>query len=139
MEPQLFSADTYPKCPLLLADGVWLLGNYHFNLFYIRGERRSALVELGVTAVVDTVIAQLAALDTAPDYLVLTHPHADHMTGLPGLMDRYPRSRPGLWQGGKGVRHPSQGFGSDAQRRCLHFPSNGRGGFCPGAPPPGSL
>ena len=83
----------YTNCPLELISNVWLLGNYFFNLYLVKGTRACALVEMGVTAVVDAVIGQLDRLGVAPDYLVLTHPHADHITGLPGLMEKYPRAR----------------------------------------------
>jgi glyoxylase-like metal-dependent hydrolase (beta-lactamase superfamily II) len=78
--------------PQMLGPDLWVLGNYFFNLYLVRGERASALVEVGVSAVVDTVIDQLEELEIVPDYLVLTHPHADHFTGLRGLRERYPRA-----------------------------------------------
>ncbi len=83
----------YKHCPLELTTDVWLLGNYFFNLYLVKGTRACALVEMGVTAVIDAVIGQLDRLGVSPDYLVLTHPHADHITGLPGLIEKYPRAR----------------------------------------------
>jgi len=83
----------FEECPIELADDIWLLGNYFFNLYLVRGEKAVALIEMGVTAVVDAVIGQLESLGVSPDYLVLTHPHSDHITGLPGLMERYPGAR----------------------------------------------
>jgi glyoxylase-like metal-dependent hydrolase (beta-lactamase superfamily II) len=83
----------YRNCPLALTADIWLVGNYFFNLYLIRGARACALVEMGVTAVVDTVIGQLDRLGVSPDYLVLTHPHADHINGMPGFMKRYPQAR----------------------------------------------
>ena len=80
----------YEACPLELDEEIWLLGNYFFNLYLVRGSHACALVEMGVSAVVDAVIGQLEGLGVSPDYLVLTHPHADHITGLPGLMEAYP-------------------------------------------------
>lgn len=74
-----------------LADGLWVLGNYFFNLYLLQGEQGSALVEAGISAVVDDVISQLEALKISPTFLVVTHPHADHVTGLPGLKARYPQ------------------------------------------------
>jgi beta-lactamase superfamily II metal-dependent hydrolase len=41
----------------------------------------------------DRVIGQLEALGVEPDYLIPSHPHSDHITGLPGLMERYPGAR----------------------------------------------
>ena len=83
----------YTNCPLELTADIRQLGNYFFNLYLVQGTRACALVEMGVTAVVDAVIGQLDRLGVSPDYLVLTHPHADHITGLPGLMEKYPRAR----------------------------------------------
>lgn len=78
--------------PQALGPDLWVLGNYFFNLYLVRGQQASALVEAGVSAVVDTVIDQMEGLKIVPDYLVLTHPHADHFTGLSGLRERYPRA-----------------------------------------------
>jgi 2-aminobenzoylacetyl-CoA thioesterase len=83
----------YKNCPLELTEDIWLVGNYFFNQYLIRGTRACALVEMGVTAVVDAAIAQLDSLGAFPDYLVLAHPHTDHITGLPGFMQRYPGAR----------------------------------------------
>ena len=79
--------------PIELGDDIRLLGNYFFSLYLVRGANASALIEMGVTAVVDAVIGQLESLGVSPDYLVLTHPHTDHIAGLPGLMARYPAAR----------------------------------------------
>ena len=79
--------------PIELGDDIRLLGNYFFSLYLVRGANASALIEMGVTAVVDAVIGQLESLGVSPDYLVLTHPHTDHIAGLPGLMERYPGAR----------------------------------------------
>ncbi|HSH70748.1 MAG TPA: MBL fold metallo-hydrolase [Deferrisomatales bacterium] len=76
--------------PIALTDGLHLLGNDDSNLHFIRGARATALVEVGISGVVDAVIEQLHGLGAAPDYLVVTHPHADHVTGLAGLQQRFP-------------------------------------------------
>ena len=81
--------DTFPQ---QLADNLWALGNYHYNLYLVRGASRTALVEVGVSAVVDEVLRQLEELGAEPDYLVVTHPHADHLTGLAGLRERFPEA-----------------------------------------------
>lgn len=75
--------------PRKLAEGLWVLGNYYFNLYLIRGELASALVEVGVSGIVDEVIDQLESLRIQPTFLVVTHPHADHCTGLDGLKERF--------------------------------------------------
>jgi glyoxylase-like metal-dependent hydrolase (beta-lactamase superfamily II) len=79
--------------PEKLTSNLWLLGTFHFNSYLIAGDKASVLVEASVSAVVDRVITQLESLNISPDFLVLTHPHADHFTGLPALMERYPNTR----------------------------------------------
>lgn len=76
--------------PRKLAKDVWLLGNFYFNLFLIKGTTSSVLIELGVSGITDRVIQQLDSLGVTPEYLVMTHPHADHLTGLPGLLEKFP-------------------------------------------------
>jgi len=75
--------------PRPLADSFWVLGNYHFNVYLVQGRQASALIETGVSGTVDEVIRQLEALRIAPTFVVVTHPHADHVTGLDGLRERY--------------------------------------------------
>jgi glyoxylase-like metal-dependent hydrolase (beta-lactamase superfamily II) len=72
---------------------ITLLGNYWFNLYLVRGDDLCALVETGVSGTVDLLISQMDALGAAPDIILVTHPHADHITGLPGLRSRYPKAR----------------------------------------------
>jgi len=76
--------------PTLLSENLWVLGNYYFNLYLIQGNNASALIEVGISAITDTVITQLESLNVSPTYLVVTHPHADHLTGLEGLYRRFP-------------------------------------------------
>jgi glyoxylase-like metal-dependent hydrolase (beta-lactamase superfamily II) len=68
---------------------LWVLGNYYFNVYLVKGEQASALIETGVSGTVDEVIRQLESLRISPSFLVVTHPHADHVTGLDGLRERY--------------------------------------------------
>ena len=76
--------------PLALTDNLFVLGNYYFNLYLVQGKNGSALIEAGISAIADRVIQQIEALDISPTYLVITHPHADHVTGLGALRERYP-------------------------------------------------
>ena len=93
--------------PLHLDEHLAVMGHYFFNLYLFRGRSKTALVETGVSAVVDRVIAQLEALDAAPDYLVITHPHPDHITGLDGLTARYPKAQVVAATGAQGfATHP---------------------------------
>ncbi|WP_022667766.1 MBL fold metallo-hydrolase [Desulfospira joergensenii] len=78
--------------PMVLTPGVTLLGNYFFNLFLVRGKKKSALFETGISGIVDRVIDQLESLGVEPDYLIPSHPHSDHITGLPGLAERFPKA-----------------------------------------------
>ena len=89
MDIKVGSANPFPR---MLAEGLWVLGNYHFNLYLVKGEQASALIEVGISAVVDEVIRQLDALAVRPTYLVVTHPHSDHVTGLAGLKESFPEA-----------------------------------------------
>jgi len=84
---------SYTSLPKKLADGLWLLGNYYFNLYLARGDKASALMEMGVSATADEVAAQLGKIGTSPDYLVVMHPHGDHINGLPVLKEYFPSAR----------------------------------------------
>ncbi|MEE4357943.1 MAG: MBL fold metallo-hydrolase [Desulfococcaceae bacterium] len=88
-------------CPALLSENVWLLGNYFFNLYLIQGSQASALVEIGISAITDEVIAQLESLEISPAYLIPSHPHTDHITGLEGLRKQYPDAQIVAAQGAK--------------------------------------
>ncbi len=80
--------------PATLSENFWVLGNYFFNLYLVRGNKASALIEVGISAITDSVIRQLESLNISPTYLVVTHPHSDHLTGLEGLRKRYPGAIP---------------------------------------------
>ena len=98
------------KFPMEIDSSVKVLGNYFFNLFLVMGSRYTALFEVGISAVVDRVIGQLEDLGMEPDYLIPSHPHSDHMTGLPGLMERYPRARVVAGRGAaEFIAHPKAG------------------------------
>jgi len=79
--------------PQKLADGLWLLGNSYFNLYLAQGEEASVLIELGVSAIADEVADQLGKLGAAPDYLIVMHPHGDHINGLPILKEYFPAAQ----------------------------------------------
>ncbi len=126
---------TLSDYPMTLSSRVTLVGNYYINLFLVQGNQKTALFEAGISGVVDTVIHQLEHLGMAPDYLIVSHPHSDHITGLTGLMERFPETEvitgPGA---GKFVSHPKAGplmLAEDA------FMSKGLAarGVTPGRPP----
>ena len=90
MKDHYIPEDTFP---IKIDQNVLILGNYFFNLFLVIGNRYSALFEVGVSGIVDTIIRQLEQLDIKPDFIIPSHPHSDHITGLPGLAKRYPNAR----------------------------------------------
>jgi len=96
--------------PMEISPHVKMLGNYFFNLFLVSGLNKSALFESGISGVTDTVITQLDTLGVSPDYLIPSHPHSDHITGLPGLIERFPRARIVMAAGANEfITHPKAG------------------------------
>ncbi len=83
--------DTYP---VQLTRQSWALGIPHFNLYFIRGKNASILIETGISFTVDIVAEQMEKLGISPDFIVVTHPHSDHITGLDGLRNIYPHAVP---------------------------------------------
>ncbi len=95
------------KFPIKLNNHIYVLGNYYFNLYLIKGSKKTALFEVGISAIVDRVIAQLEKLDITPDYIIPSHPHSDHITGLPGLRKQYADAQVIIAQGAKEfIEHP---------------------------------
>lgn len=80
------------KYPAQLNENLWVLGNYYFHIYLVKGSRFTALIEAGVSATVEDVVCQLSSLNVIPDYLTVTHPHGDHINGLPGLRNAFPRA-----------------------------------------------
>lgn len=123
------------RFPLEIKKNIFVLGNYFFNLFLIIGDTRTALFEVGVSAIVDRVIAQLDGLGVRPDVIISSHPHSDHITGLPGLGQKYPDARVVVAQGAKEfLEHPKAGplmIKEDGfmSKRLAHFK------ITPGRPP----
>jgi len=130
--PSQRSGADYPR---RLADGLWVLGNSFFNLYLIRGTAASALVETGISATADAVIAQMEALGARPDYLVVTHPHGDHINGLPALQERYPEARVVVGPGARDfLAHPKTAAALVAEDRFMSGFLASRG-LNPGRPP----
>ena len=93
--------------PIVLTEDLWVLGNRYFYLYLIKGDNASALIEMGISAITDTVITQLELLNVSPTYLVVTHPHFDHLTGLEGLHERFPDAMVVAGQGAQEfITHP---------------------------------
>jgi glyoxylase-like metal-dependent hydrolase (beta-lactamase superfamily II) len=93
--------------PRKMTDRFWVLGHYHFNFYLARGERASALIETGISVIAESVIQQMESLKAEPDYLIVTHPHPDHINGLPALRERFPKARVIAGEGApEFVEHP---------------------------------
>ncbi len=78
--------------PVVVHDRLQVLGHPFFHVYLVRGTNASALIEMGVSATADTVVGQLAALNIRPDYLIIGHPHVDHINGLPALREAFPEA-----------------------------------------------
>ncbi|MBA3013094.1 MAG: MBL fold metallo-hydrolase [Proteobacteria bacterium] len=123
------------KFPIQIGPHVKMLGNYFFNLFLVTGQTKSALFESGISGGVDCVIAQLDALGVSPDYLIPSHPHSDHITGLPGLVKRFPQARVVMAAGANAfITHPKAGALLVKEDRFMSK-SLERVGIIPGRPP----
>lgn len=93
--------------PIRINDRLWVLGNHFFNHYLIVGSHAAALVEMGMSALVDRLIEQLERIGIEPGYLVVTHPHSDHLTGMAGLRDRYPHAAVIIGEGAREfAEHP---------------------------------
>ncbi len=69
------------------------MGHGAFPVYLVRGDRSSALVEAGISATADDVCRRLDQSGTAPDFIVITHPHGDHVAGLDAIRVRFPAIR----------------------------------------------
>lgn len=86
---------------------LWILGNGYFHVYLIRGAAASALFEVGVSASAEVTLHQLAALQIRPDYLIVSHPHSDHITGLERLKKAFPAAEVMAGEGAREfVSHP---------------------------------
>ena len=121
--------------PVQLTDRLTLVGNYHFSLYLFQGNAGSALVEMGVSAVVDRVIDQLDALGVEPDHLVISHPHSDHLTGLAGLMERYPGATVVAGDGAKTFATHPKGISAMIREDAFMAGALAQRGIDPGRPP----
>jgi glyoxylase-like metal-dependent hydrolase (beta-lactamase superfamily II) len=80
----------FPRSP---SGRVRVLGNRAFPVYLVRGDRCSALVEAGISATADAVCRRLDRAEATPDFIVITHPHADHVAGLDAIRGRFPAVR----------------------------------------------
>ena len=75
-----------------LTEHLYVLGHPYFHIYLIKGKNGSALVEMGISATANDIMGQLASLDARPDYLIVTHPHSDHICGLEALKQVFPNA-----------------------------------------------
>ena len=121
--------------PRELTQDFWVLGDPYTNVYAAKGRTASALLEAGISANVDNVIRQLEGLATAPDYIVVLHPHADHVTGLPGLCTRFPDAAVIAGEGAREfLGHPRAAAAAVAEDRHL-WEFYGGVGLTPPRPP----
>jgi 2-aminobenzoylacetyl-CoA thioesterase len=78
--------------PAQVADNLWILGNDYFHIYLIKGCDACALVETGISATADVLLEQLARIGAKPDFLIVSHPHSDHITGLDPLRKSFPHA-----------------------------------------------
>ncbi|MDD5712027.1 MAG: MBL fold metallo-hydrolase [Smithellaceae bacterium] len=74
-------------------EALCLLGNAYFQVYLVKGEKSAALIETGVSATTAGIVAELTNLGIRPDYLIITHPHSDHVCGLASLRQAYPDAK----------------------------------------------
>ena len=78
--------------PSQVTDNLWILGSDDFHLYLIKGSDACALVETGISATADILLEQLSSMRAEPDFLIVTHPHSDHVTGLDSLRQTFSRA-----------------------------------------------
>lgn len=86
------TVDRQDMFPFKMNDHLWVLGNDYFHLYLIKGKKSCALVETGISATTGTILEQLSSLREKPEYLIITHPHSDHVTGLDDLRNVFPHA-----------------------------------------------
>ena len=72
---------------------VRVFGHGAFPVTFVRGDRLSALVEAGISATADDICRRLDRSGAIPDFIVITHPHGDHVAGLDAIRMRFPAIR----------------------------------------------
>ena len=81
------------KYPQRLTENVTLLGNRHFSVYLVRRSDFYTLIECGISSIAEQVIRQITSLGVDVSKirdLILTHAHADHITGAPVLKGAMP-------------------------------------------------
>jgi hydroxyacylglutathione hydrolase len=76
------------------AGGFHLTDAYDCHVYLVDGGGEAALVDAGIGAATDEIVANIAAAGVAPEavrHLLLTHAHPDHSGGAAALRERVPR------------------------------------------------
>jgi 2-aminobenzoylacetyl-CoA thioesterase len=93
--------------PRKINNHLLILGNDYFHIYLILGKSTCALFETGISATADIVLQQLSALGVKPDYLIVSHPHSDHIAGLDYLKKAFPQATVIAGEGAESfVSHP---------------------------------
>jgi glyoxylase-like metal-dependent hydrolase (beta-lactamase superfamily II) len=82
--------------PQRMSHNVWRLGCHHVPVYLLHGSGCSALFEVGISATAPLILAQLKDLEVPYEemrYLILSHAHPDHATGLSELLAALPSAR----------------------------------------------
>jgi glyoxylase-like metal-dependent hydrolase (beta-lactamase superfamily II) len=114
--------------PRQINDNLWILGNAYFHLYLIKGNDACALFETGISATAEITLAQLASLNIKPDYLIVTHPHSDHITGLDYLKEAFPAAKVIAGEGAEAfITHPKAAKSMIAEDEYMHAAMASRG------------
>ncbi len=79
--------------PQKISESIYVLGNHYLPTYLIIGGKKSALIEPGISSTAFQIVDQIKSLDIDPssiEMLILTHAHADHITGAPVLKKAMP-------------------------------------------------
>jgi glyoxylase-like metal-dependent hydrolase (beta-lactamase superfamily II) len=81
---------TYPR---RLTEDVTILGNRYFSVYLVQRGDSYTLIECGISSIAEQVVRQIRSINIDASKiqdLILTHAHADHITGAPVLKKAMP-------------------------------------------------
>jgi glyoxylase-like metal-dependent hydrolase (beta-lactamase superfamily II) len=82
------------------------------------------LVDAGVGSPQHLDAVERALATTTLAQVLITHGHADHVSGLPALQERWPGLHTRQYGAGRGLRHDEYIRAGDAELRVLHTPGH---------------